>query len=84
MNDIEMARIVGYITTHDESGKHFTEIYDLEVLSKLDEKGLIAIHRPVHHTGIPFGMSEWWVEVTSAGEDFLDQVVARKRGSAIV
>lgn len=65
-----MARIIGRITTRDESGTHFTKIYDMEDLKELEEKGYINIHKPVHHTGIPFGQEEWWVEVTDAGEDF--------------
>jgi len=63
----EDAQKLGRITTRDESGTHFTQIYDAEWLNKMETVGYIQINRPIHQTGIPYGQEEWTVEVTPEG-----------------
>ncbi len=62
------ARLLGRLTTRDEAGTHFTQIYDYKFLAKMEKAGYIVINRPVHQpSGIPYGQEEWSVEVTPAG-----------------
>jgi len=63
----EDAQKLGRITTRDEAGTHFTQIYDVEWLTKMETVGYIKINRPIHQTGIPYGQEEWTVEVTPEG-----------------
>jgi hypothetical protein len=68
MNKEDKILILARITTRDEAGRHFTEIYDAEDLAVLEEEGLIEIVRPVHEpTGIPYSMEFWAVHVTDRG-----------------
>jgi hypothetical protein len=59
---------LGKITTRDESGRHFTEVYAEAWLAEMESLGVIEITRPVHPTGIPYAMESWRVVVTLAGE----------------
>jgi hypothetical protein len=61
-------QLLGTLTTHTDSGEHFTAIYDELWLAEMEELGMIEITRPVHPTGIPYGQQDWLVKVTSAGE----------------
>lgn len=52
----------------DEAGRHFTKTTPTEVLSALEDAGLIAIYCPIHPTtGIPYAEEYWHLEVTDAG-----------------
>ena len=67
MKTSEKIRILAKITTRDESGRHFTQIYSPEALAELESAGLLAIHRPIHDTGIAYSQDYWSVELTDAG-----------------
>ncbi len=58
------------ITTRDESGTHFSQVYD-DAVELLERLQLIRIHRPIHATGIPYGQELWTVGVTELGQDLL-------------
>ncbi len=53
------------ICTRDESGAHFTEF--ASHYRELEAAGMIAIHRPVHDTGLAYDPSYWMLEVTPEG-----------------
>jgi hypothetical protein len=62
------AKLLGRLTTRDEAGTHFTQIYDDKFLSRMEKADYIVIHRPIHEpTGIAYGQEEWLVEVTPFG-----------------
>jgi len=64
----EDLKMLGRITTTDEAGRHFTEVYPDEWLERMEKEGYIEIYRPVHEpTGIEYGQEEWQVEVTQKG-----------------
>jgi len=66
-------RVLCKITNHDESGKHFTELYDADDLIDLETEGLIEVSRPIHEpTGIMYDRDQWSVEVTADGQDVVD------------
>ena len=68
MNTAEQVRILSKITTHDKTGKHFTEIYAVPDLAELEAEGLIAISRPTPEaTGIPYSQEHWTVKATEDG-----------------
>jgi hypothetical protein len=68
MTTEQKVQILAVITTRDEAGKHFTEVYDGDDLAELEEKGLIEISRPVHEaTGIAYSQEHWGVQVTDDG-----------------
>src|SRR5688500_13367167 len=74
MNTAEQVRILSKITTHDKTGKHFTEIYNAPDLAELEAEGLIAISRFIHEAiGILYSEEHWTVAAT---EDGLVLVVA--------
>ncbi|MHB9044169.1 hypothetical protein [Acidithiobacillus sp.] len=73
MNIEQQEQILSRITTRDEAGKHFTEVYMADDLAELEERGLITIDRPVHEfTGIPYSQESWSVEVTDAGAEIVE------------
>ncbi|MHB8180081.1 MAG: hypothetical protein ACYDDR_04560 [Acidithiobacillus ferrivorans] len=73
MNIEQQEQILSQITTRDESGKHFTEIYNAGDLAELEADGLITIDRPEHEaTGIPYAQEYWSVEVTDAGIEIVE------------
>lgn len=52
----------------DEAGRHFTATTPAEVLSALEDAGLIAIYCPIHPvTGLPYSEEYWHLEITEAG-----------------
>jgi hypothetical protein len=68
MNTSDQVRILSRITTKNEAGRHFTEIYSGGDLSDLEAAGLLIIHRPIHSsTGIEYSQEYWSVEVTDDG-----------------
>jgi hypothetical protein len=68
MNISKQVRILSKITTRDESGRHFLEIYNTADLQELEAAGLLTIHRPIHGaTGISYSEEYWSVEVTDDG-----------------
>ncbi len=65
--------ILAVITTTNEAGRHFTEVFDYDDLSALEEEGLIEIDRPVHGaTGISYSQEHWSVAVTQEGIDMVE------------
>lgn len=71
MTTSEQVRILSKITTKNEAGRHFMEIYSteaLEALEALEANGLLTINRPIHDaTGISYSQEYWSVEVTDDG-----------------
>lgn len=61
------ARLLGKLTTRDEAGTHFTQLYPDEFLDRMEKAGYIEIIKPVHDCGIAYGQDEWGVRVTEAG-----------------
>jgi hypothetical protein len=73
MNIEQQEQILSRITTRDESGTHFTEIYNAGDLAELEAEGLITIHSPKHEaTGIPYAQEYWSVEVTDGGVEIVE------------
>lgn len=61
-------KILDTLTTRNEIGKHFTEVYTADELTELEESGYILIHRPLHpQTGIRYDQQYWSVELTENG-----------------
>ncbi len=74
MTTEQQVAILAVITTKDEAGKHFTELYDADALAELEQAGLLAIHRPVHEaTGIAYSQEYYSVEVTEEGIALVEQ-----------
>lgn len=68
MTTSEQIRILSKITTKNEAGQHFMEIYSTEALEALEADGLLTINRPIHGaTGISYSQEYWSVEVTDDG-----------------
>lgn len=62
---------LGRITNRDEAGRHFTEVYSGDWLTRMESLGLITIDRPVHEaTGIPYACEYWSVAVSPAVADW--------------
>lgn len=56
-------RALGRLCTRNEAGRHFYEFAECD-LGKMEEAGLIRIHRPIHHpTGIPYSREYHSIEV---------------------
>lgn len=73
MTTEQKVQILAVLSTRDEAGKHFTEVYDGDDLAELEEKGLIEIGRPVHEaTGIAYSQEHWTVAVTQDGIDLVE------------
>lgn len=69
----EDRRKLGSMSTRDDAGRHFTEVYDSEWLDRMESAGLIVIHRPIHRpTGIPYGSEEWSVTVAPVVGEWFD------------
>ncbi len=68
MNTSEQVRILSKITTRDEAGRHFMEIYSPANLESLEAEGLLSIDRPMHEaTGLSYSQEHCTVEVTADG-----------------
>lgn len=64
-------RMLGNLTTRDESGRHFSELVDMDWLFKMEDAGYVTIDRPVHAaTGIPLGIDQWTLEVSPEVADW--------------
>jgi hypothetical protein len=73
MTTEQKVNILAVITTTNEAGKHFTEVYDGDDIAELEEEGLIEINRPVHSsTGISYSQEHWTVAVTQDGIDLVE------------
>lgn len=73
MTTEEQVRILAVITTRDEAGRHFTEVYYGEDLAELEADGLLRISRPVHEaTGIKYGEEHYTCEVTEEGHALVE------------
>ena len=66
----EAIRELCILTTKDEAGRHFTAWSGH--WQALEEAGLIAVHRPVHQTGILYSQEYWTLEVTDLGQELVD------------
>jgi len=73
MTTEQKVSIIAVITTRDEAGRHFTEVYDGDDLMALEEEGLLVVTRPVHAgTGIAYSQEHWAVQVTPDGIDLVE------------
>ena len=64
---------LGRLTTRDEAGRHFADIYPDEWLDRMEVAGLITIDRPIHKpTGIPYSREYWSVQVADEVADWFD------------
>lgn len=64
----EDLRKLGELTTRDEAGVHFTRRYSREWLDRMEEAGMIRIHKPVHPaTKLEYSEEYWSAEVTLEG-----------------
>lgn len=71
MNSQEMIIALGHITTRDESGRHFTEVFP--GWEALEESGLIDVYRPIHiRTGMAYSQEYWYVNITDEGQALVD------------
>ncbi len=68
----EMIAELCTLTTRDHAGRHFMQFSDY--YQELEAAGLIKINRPVHQpTGTPYGCEQWWLEVTEAGQELVEE-----------
>lgn len=44
---LESAQILFKLKTFDDSGRHFTDVYDPNIIDNFESLGYIIIHRPV-------------------------------------
>lgn len=73
MTTEQQVEILAVITTTNEAGRHFAEVYDYGDLMELEDEGLLEITRPVHEaTGIQYSQEYWSVEVAQAGIDLVE------------
>ena len=73
MNTQEQVQILAAITTRDEAGRHFSEVYAWPDLEELEAAGLLAITRPVHEaTVLPYSQEHYSVEVTDEGQALVE------------
>jgi len=73
MTNEQSVGLLAKITTRDEAGKHFMQLYPYDALQELEKAGLIKITRPVHEaTGIRYSEEYWSVEVTEEGQSLVD------------
>jgi len=71
---MDKLKVLGEITTRNDAGRHFTEVYSARDLSELEDLGYIAVRRPVHEaTGLHYSMEHWTVHVTDAGLEHLEE-----------
>ena len=69
----EQVAILSRITTRDEGGRHFAEVYDGDELESLEAAQLIEVARPVHKaTGIRYASEHWSVVVTAEGIELVE------------
>lgn len=65
--------LLGAITTRDEAGRHFTEVYDGAWLDRMEALGFLSIHRPIHEaTEIPYSQEYYTVEVAPEVANWFD------------
>ena len=63
---------LGQITTHDSSGRHFTNFSEHWEL--FENENLIKVHRPYHESsGLNYDQSYWSMEVTPEGHLVVDE-----------
>jgi predicted dehydrogenase len=72
MTTEQQVSILAVITTSDEAGKHFAEVYDHADLTELEADGLLTISRSVHATGIAYSQEYWSVQVTEDGIELVE------------
>jgi len=73
MTTRKQVEILSVITTRDESGKHFMEVYNFDDLLWLLAQDLIEVHQPVHpQTGITYSQEYWAVSVTPKGREVVE------------
>ncbi|MEN6549222.1 MAG: hypothetical protein ABFE07_24520 [Armatimonadia bacterium] len=73
MTTEQKVSILAVITTRDEAGRHFTEVYAADDLHELEEEGLLEVNRPVHAgTGIDYSQEHWSAQVTPAGIELVE------------
>lgn len=72
MTTERQVEILSVITTRDEAGKHFMEVYHFDDLLWLMAQDLITVHRPVHQTGITYSQEYWAVSVTPTGREVVE------------
>lgn len=66
-------RQLGEVTTRDEAGRHFTQLYDRDWLDRMESTGWLEIHRPVHEpTGLSYDEQYWSVEVNPEVAEWFD------------
>lgn len=73
MTTQDKVRVLSTITTRDESGRHFYERYDADVLDALEADGDIEIYRPIHEaTGLPYDSQYHELTVTEIGRGLVE------------
>jgi hypothetical protein len=72
MKDEQKVGLLAKITTRNEAGKHFMEIYPYDVLQELEREGLLTITRPIHNARLKYSEEYWSVEVTEEGRALVD------------
>lgn len=73
MQTEDQVKILSRITTKDEAGRHFSQVYASSDLSELAEAGYIKISVSVHESGIPYSTEFSTIEITDDGIALIDQ-----------
>jgi hypothetical protein len=69
----QKVKILSVITTRNEAGKHFLEIYDYDELKELEKEGLLEIHERIHSaTGLKYSEEYNTVQLTQEGIDLVE------------
>lgn len=64
---------LGHLTTRDEAGRHFYEVFDGAWLERMEAAGYITINRPTHEaTGIAYSQEYHTVQVSDEVADWFD------------
>lgn len=65
---------LGALCTRDEAGVHFTQLHDLEWLTRMEQAELITITRPIHEpTGLRYSPEYWEVAVAPEVATWFDE-----------
>ncbi len=69
----QKVKILSVITTRNEAGKHFLEVYNYNELKELEEEGFLEINEQIHSgTGLKYSEEYNTVTVTDKGIELVE------------
>jgi len=72
-HDLEsLVEILGVITTKNEKGQHFTQLYPSIAIEMLEARNWVKVNKPIHEkTGLYYNEEHYTIEVTEQGHEAL-------------